>query len=116
HCDPCGFLGGRVTSVPPDLDGPSSALVALSRRILKQETAEAQEPAALARSIERAFARLELHTCTLIGQTGFRALLARAVYLTQARWPWIETTEIEASASLIVRQDRDPRQGKAQVK
>ena len=59
----------------------------LARRVLRHEAGGRAEPAALAEAAERADARLRGRLASLIGQTGYTTLVARAVRLAQAEVP-----------------------------
>jgi len=44
--------------------------------------------------------RLRPHLATLMGNTGFRALLSRALALTDAEIPWLRAAQVKADGSL----------------
>lgn len=81
---------------------PPWSLNEIARRVIEHETANCREPAALAPVIEGVFVALEALMATLIGPAGFRAVVDRAVHLTNATWPWIQSSEIHASAQWII--------------
>src|ERR671939_1406472 len=71
----------------------------LARRVLRHEAGGRAEPAALAEAAERADARLRGRLASLIGQTGYTTLVARAVHLAQAEVPALERVTIDALAT-----------------
>ena len=77
----------------------SPAAQVLARRVLRHEAGGRAEPAALAEAAERADARLRARLASLIGQTGYTALLARAVHLAQAEAPALERVSVDALAT-----------------
>jgi hypothetical protein len=76
----------------------SPAAQVLARRVLRHEAGGRAEPAALAEAAERADARLRGRLASLIGQTGYTTLLARAVRLAQAEVPALEHVTVDALA------------------
>jgi hypothetical protein len=77
----------------------SPAAQVLARRVLRHEAGGRAEPAALAEAAERADARLRERLASLIGQTGYTTLVARAVYLAQAEVPALEHVTVDALAT-----------------
>jgi hypothetical protein len=77
----------------------SPAARVLARRVLRHEAGGRAEPAALAEAAERADARLRGRLASLIGPTGYTALVARAVYLAQAEVPALERVTVDALAT-----------------
>ena len=77
----------------------SPAARVLARRVLRHEASGRAEPAALAEAAERADARLRGRLASLIGPTGYTALVARAVYLAQAEVPALERVTVDALAT-----------------
>ena len=62
----------------------------LARRLLAHEAGNGgQDVEALADAAERAGDKLRLHLSKIIGQAGFQALLARALTLATAEFPWL---------------------------
>ena len=76
----------------------SPAAQVLARRVLRHEAGGRAEPAALAEAAERADARLRARLASLIGPTGYTALLTRAVHLAQAEVPALERVTVDALA------------------
>lgn len=74
----------------------------LACQIVGHETRDCRTPETIATAIEGVFARLEELMATLIGPTGFRAVVDRAVHMTNSTWPWIETTRIDTTAQLVI--------------
>jgi hypothetical protein len=77
----------------------SPAAQVLARRVLRHEAGGRAEPAALAEAAERADARLRGRLASLIGQTGYTTLVARAVHLAQAEVPALERVSVDALAT-----------------
>jgi hypothetical protein len=77
----------------------SPAAQVLARRVLQHEAGGRAELAALAEAAERADARLRGRLASLIGPTGYTALVARAVYLAQAEVPALERVTVDALAT-----------------
>ena len=77
---------------------PPAAQV-LARRVLRHEAGGRAEPVALAEAAERADARLRERLASLIGQTGYTTLVARAVRLAQAEVPALEGVSVDALAT-----------------
>jgi hypothetical protein len=77
----------------------SPAAQVLARRVLRHEAGGRAEPAALAEAAERADARLRERLASLIGQTGYTTLVARAVRLAQAEVPALERVSVDALAT-----------------
>ena|SRR5437868_373118 len=77
----------------------SPAAQVLARRVLRHEAGGRAEPAALAEAAERADARLRARLASLIGPTGYTALLTRAVHLAQAEVPALERVTVDALAT-----------------
>ena len=77
----------------------SPAAQVLARRMLRHETGGRAEPAALAEAAERADARLRGRLASLIGQTGYTTLVARAVRLAQTEVPALERVTVDALAT-----------------
>ena len=72
----------------------------IAKRLMASETpgntsAEADHPAAF-----RATDKLRPHLSTLMGRTGFQALLARALVLAAAEAPWLTAVEVVADGEL----------------
>src|SRR5919198_5451207 len=80
----------------PDM---SPAVQVLAGRVLRHEAGGRAEPAALAEAAERADARLRERLASLIGQTGYTTLVARAVRLAQAEVPALERVTVDALAT-----------------
>jgi hypothetical protein len=70
----------------------------LSRALIANETRDVQFPAAVARDVCE---KLRPTLSTLMGATGFRALLARALTLASAEVPALGKLEIDSAASLV---------------
>ncbi len=81
---------------------PAFSVKQIACGVIEHETANSKDAPALAAAIEGVFAALEGLMATLIGPTGFRAVVDRAVHLTNGTWPWIQGTEILTSAQLII--------------
>ena len=77
----------------------SPAAQVLARRVLRHEAGGRAEPAALAEAAERAATRLRGRLASLIGQTGYTTLVARAVRLAQAEVPALECVTVDALAT-----------------
>ena len=77
---------------------PPAAQV-LARRVLRHEAGGRAEPVALAEAAERADARLRERLASLIGQTGYTTLVARAVRLAQAEVPALAHVTVDALAT-----------------
>jgi len=77
----------------------SPAAQVWARRVLRHEAGGRAEPAALAEAAERADARLRGRLASLIGQTGYTTLVARAVRLAQAEVPALERVTVDALAT-----------------
>lgn len=88
-----------------------------AREIIRKETAGKDSPQALAQAVERTFARLEGLMVTLVGELGFRAVLDRAIYLTDERWPWLTRHRVQSHSTLLIRQLSGPQssEGRARV-
>ena len=78
----------------------------LVQRLLIVETAETRGAAEdkgrepLTETAERVLDKLRGHLSRKIGAEGFRTLLARALTLTQARFPYLSTVKVAADGSL----------------
>ena len=77
----------------------SPAAQVLARRVLRHEAGGRAEPAALAEAAERADTRLRGLLASLIGQTGYTTLMARAVHLAQAEVTSLERVTVDALAT-----------------
>jgi hypothetical protein len=74
----------------------------IARLVVERETQSCHTPETLAAAVEGVFARLEGLMATLIGPMGFRAIVDRAVHMTNSAWPWIDTKRIETTAQLVI--------------
>jgi hypothetical protein len=87
---------------------PSPSPGDLATRIVDRETAEMSTPEALAGAIEGVFTKLEAFMATLIGPSGFRAVLDRAAHLSSAAWPWLESAKIETDLVTAIKREGAP--------
>ncbi len=93
----------------------------LARRVLLYEAGGRMEPEALAQAAERADARLKSRLGSLIGQTGYTILVARAVRLARAEVPTLEGVAVDTGAegglqgvrAFALANDGDPRAAEA---
>jgi len=96
----------------------ATAILDLVRQLLTQEAAESQAPASPTRALmgqadvaeasaplveaaERASDKLRVHLSKRIGQEGFRVLLARALSLTTAVFPYLSAVRVGADGALV---------------
>jgi hypothetical protein len=82
----------------------AATIARLAKRIVEAECARARGGQELAGAVEQTFVRLESMMSTLIGPVGFQSIMARAVHLTRGTWPWIERTQLGASAAVVLQQ------------
>ncbi len=78
-------------------EAPPAARV-VARRVLLHEVGGRTESVALAEAAERADARLKGRLGSLIGQTGYTILVARAVRLARAEVPTLEGVTVDTGA------------------
>ncbi|MDB4991506.1 MAG: hypothetical protein JWN04_6684, partial [Myxococcaceae bacterium] len=71
------------------MNAASPAVHALARRVVDAETAGCADDEALSAALGLVFARLQEVTAAMVGELGYLSLLARAVRLTRARFPWL---------------------------
>jgi hypothetical protein len=77
----------------PQMQGLSQCLIAYETR--ENKSSETRTPAAC-----RVGEKLRPHLATLMGSVGFRALLSRALMLTNAEVPWLRSVHVKADGSL----------------
>ncbi len=77
------------------------AIQNLVRRLLTLEAAENQDQDSVLGSAERVSDKLRDHLSHRIGQEGFRTLLARALTLAAAQFPYLSAVRVGADGSLI---------------
>jgi hypothetical protein len=74
----------------------------IAQRVIERETHACANAETLAPAIEAVFAALEGFMATLIGVTGFRAILDRAIHLTKSACPWLKSTNVQTRAQLVI--------------
>jgi hypothetical protein len=67
----------------------------LARRLLALEAKKARTSAALAEVMEKSCGRLHARLDPLIGDGGYRALLARALHLAVKEFPWLDVIRVK---------------------
>jgi len=68
----------------------------LARWLLEEELSGRQGPDALVEAAERACQKLSGRVATLVTTTGYRALFARALFLTRAEFPFLSAVQVGA--------------------
>jgi hypothetical protein len=86
---------------------PPAAATKYADQIVQLETSAVRTPQELTTAVETTFVKLEAHLVSLVGTVGFRALLARAIHLTQPDWPWVQNAQVKAKATLFIEPSLD---------
>lgn len=76
---------------------------AIARIVVAKVTAGTENAHELAAAIERALSPVCQTTSSLIGNEGFKALIARALYLSTREHPLLSTLEIRADSQLTIK-------------
>jgi hypothetical protein len=84
---------------------------AVARWLLTTEMREAEGPLAGPAAAERVFEKLSRRLAQLITRVGFEALLARAVRLSRAEFPFLDGAPITRSADVLTLRLRDSADG-----
>lgn len=79
---------------------PNPNWQALARRLIAGETRGRKSPATMNLGAFLVCGKLRPHLATLMGNTGFHALLARALALAQAKSAWLRTVQVKPDGSL----------------
>jgi hypothetical protein len=84
----------------------------LSRRLFAGGAKKSRSPAALAEALEEFCRHLHGRLDPLIGAGGFRALLARALYLAKKEFPWLDAVEVEEHPACDLKGLREALEGR----
>jgi hypothetical protein len=73
---------------------------AFAARLIAREAKGNQSPGPTPGAVFPVLEKLQPHLATLMGNTGFRALLARSLLLAGAEFPWLRTLKVRADGTL----------------
>lgn len=82
---------------------PTPEFHRLASQLLAHESGGRQEPVELADAGELICRKLRRQLEPLIGPEGFRVLVARALHLTKAEFPFFQTVEVESQSDACLK-------------